>query len=224
MIENNDLKSRIVTGLFIVVIIGIIVGITFAVIYGIKKTEGFAEETTPDADFILNNSNFTIDANLAKTNVFPIGTIISWHGDINKKPSGWLLCDGTKGTPDLRGRTVIGSGDYEAKLPDSLGGGTEKYLFKYGDKGGEMSHTLSVEEMPSHGHDIYRSNFPGNDFAAWNVFRAITTGDTAGAGGSYESSFESKNYINPTGGSTSHNNMQPYVALHYLKFDPDNTN
>ena len=203
-----------------VVIVLTIVGIIMAVVYGTKSNEGFAGENTTDPDFIVGSSNFTIDANISKTNVFPIGTIIPWHGDINKKPDGWLLCDGTKGTPDLRGRTVIGSGDYEAKLPDSLGGKTEKYLFKYGDKGGEMSHTLSVEEMPSHGHKTMSgdSNIVNSlsNSASWhNPGYWITS-----------SKDEEASLFNTSkvGGNASHNNMQPYVALHYLKFDPDNAN
>jgi len=216
-------------GLILVVILVVIVGIIMAVVYGTKSNEGFAGENTTDPDFIVGSSNFTIDANISKTNVFPIGTIIPWHGDINKKPNGWLLCDGTKGTPDLRGRTVIGSGDYEAKLPDSLGGKTEKYLFKYGDKGGEMSHTLSVEEMPSHGHDVYRSNYEwAGDWANGGRFYAITASDVGidqgGTASYHEGHTPGLPYIEPTGGSKSHNNMQPYVALHYLKFDPDNAN
>jgi len=213
-------------GLIFIVVVLVLLGIISSVSYGTKSNEGFVEENGMEADFIVGNSNFTIDANISKTNVFPIGTIIPWHGDINKKPDGWLLCDGTKGTPDLRGRTVIGSGDYEAKLPDSLGGKTEKYLFKYGDKGGEISHNLSVEEMPSHGHDVYKSNSPDRDLAGHGHFYAIRTSDHYGYTASYNQGYtlESNPYIKPTGGSKSHNNMQPYVALHYLKFDPDNAN
>ena len=41
----------------------------------------------------------------------PIGGIIMWYGAINTIPSGYALCDGTSGTPDLRDRFVIGAGD-----------------------------------------------------------------------------------------------------------------
>ncbi|MGG0411216.1 hypothetical protein [Peribacillus simplex] len=32
-----------------------------------------------------------------------------WSGSIKNIPSGWLLCDGTKGTPDVRDRFVLGT-------------------------------------------------------------------------------------------------------------------
>jgi microcystin-dependent protein len=33
-----------------------------------------------------------------------------WHGSIGSIPTGWVLCDGTLGTPDMRDRFVQGAG------------------------------------------------------------------------------------------------------------------
>jgi hypothetical protein len=41
---------------------------------------------------------------------FPPGGIILWSGTIASIPSGWVLCNGTNGTPDLTDRFVIGAG------------------------------------------------------------------------------------------------------------------
>ena len=41
---------------------------------------------------------------------FPEGTILPYTGDLAKIPRGWVLCDGTNGTPDLRGRFLEGTG------------------------------------------------------------------------------------------------------------------
>ena len=38
----------------------------------------------------------------------PVGTILAYVGDLNKIPTNWHLCDGTNGTPDLRGRFLEG--------------------------------------------------------------------------------------------------------------------
>jgi len=38
------------------------------------------------------------------------GIIVMWSGAIADIPSGWALCDGSLGTPDLRNRFVIGAG------------------------------------------------------------------------------------------------------------------
>ena len=56
----------------------------------------------------------------------PVGTILSYTGDLNKIPHGWFLCDGTNGTPDLTGRFLEGvtslPGDFiSARLPNIKG-------------------------------------------------------------------------------------------------------
>lgn len=37
------------------------------------------------------------------------GMIMIWYGSVATIPSGWALCDGTNGTPDLGGRFVFGA-------------------------------------------------------------------------------------------------------------------
>lgn len=39
----------------------------------------------------------------------PIGSIVVWSGAIADIPEGWVECDGTNGTPDLRERIVVGA-------------------------------------------------------------------------------------------------------------------
>jgi len=39
----------------------------------------------------------------------PSGLISQWHGTIASIPSGWLLCDGNNGTPDLRDKFIVGA-------------------------------------------------------------------------------------------------------------------
>lgn len=41
---------------------------------------------------------------------FQSGIIVMWSGAIGSIPSGWVLCDGTNGTPDLRNQFVVGAG------------------------------------------------------------------------------------------------------------------
>ena len=67
---------------------------------------------------------------------FPSGGIIIWSGTANNIPSGWKLCDGTNGTPDLRSRFVIGASSTYPK----------------GSIGGEAAHKLTTSELPSHVH------------------------------------------------------------------------
>ena len=37
----------------------------------------------------------------------PKGVIVMWSGSMEEIPKGWSLCDGSKGTPDLRDRFVV---------------------------------------------------------------------------------------------------------------------
>ena len=37
------------------------------------------------------------------------GIISQWHGLLVDIPDGWVLCDGTNGTPDLSGRFIFGT-------------------------------------------------------------------------------------------------------------------
>lgn len=38
------------------------------------------------------------------------GTILMWYGDPNEKPGGFDICNGDKGTPDLRDHFILGAG------------------------------------------------------------------------------------------------------------------
>jgi len=48
---------------------------------------------------------------IAGSTSIPAGVICMWHGLIANIPAGWTLCDGTAGTPDLRGKFVKGAAD-----------------------------------------------------------------------------------------------------------------
>lgn len=52
--------------------------------------------------------------------MIPSGIIMLWSGAILNIPTGWTLCDGTLGTPDLRDRFIEGAGG--ARIPGATGG------------------------------------------------------------------------------------------------------
>jgi microcystin-dependent protein len=66
----------------------------------------------------------------------PAGGIIMWSGAIGAIPAGWLLCDGTSGTPDLRDRFVVGAGSGYA----------------VGEQGGLGAVSLTTAQVPAHTH------------------------------------------------------------------------
>ena len=116
----------------------------------------------------------------------PIGTIVIWGG--GAIPSGWALCNGSNGTPNLVGRFVKGANsnaDLKAvggstnhvhgnAAPSSGGGhghtgisgtsgnsGTEMYYGGSGENAaGNHSHSLSgsVNAVANHAHTIGNTN------------------------------------------------------------------
>jgi hypothetical protein len=58
----------------------------------------------------LDNISGIVTTNAA-TAAIPSGTIIIWSGAVNAIPSGYYLCNGSNGTPDLRDKFVVGAGN-----------------------------------------------------------------------------------------------------------------
>ena len=87
--------------------------------------------------------NTALDAIVTAVNdSFPSGGIIMWSGTIANIPTGFVLCDGTNSTPDLRDRFIIGSGTDSGATHD------------IGDTGGANSLTLTSGQLPSHSHGV----------------------------------------------------------------------
>ena len=74
--------------------------------------------------------------NITPEMIIPRGIIAMWSGAANAIPDGWLLCNGSNGTPDLRNRFIVGAGSN----------------YDVGDTGGAQSVTLTTAQMPSHSH------------------------------------------------------------------------
>ena len=54
-------------------------------------------------------NSFMADLSLAFNNMFKPGMIVAWYGSIMDIPSGWVLCDGKNGTPDLSDKFIMGA-------------------------------------------------------------------------------------------------------------------
>lgn len=126
---------------------------------------------------------------------FPRGIIVAWSGEINKIPDGWALCDGkTVGVPDLRGRFILGANT-------ATNNNTNFSKNEMAATGGSETHTLTVDEIPSHEHGFSAgggnggNNGPRDGYGGTNGFAQVTF---------------------KTGGNKPHNNMPPYYALAYI--------
>jgi microcystin-dependent protein len=77
----------------------------------------------------------------------PSGAIILWYG--STPPAGWVICDGNNGTPDLRGRFVLGAGQNQTPASGDI-----NPTYTVGATGGENVHTLTKSELPKHKHTV----------------------------------------------------------------------
>ncbi|MEG6550185.1 phage tail protein [Desulfocurvibacter africanus] len=120
----------------------------------------------------------------------PTGGIIMWSGAIDAVPQGWALCDGQNGTPDLRGRFIVGAGDSYAVC--STGGSLVTQV-----------RTLTTAQMPSHGHTCAASaqdHEGSGSFGGNSTGRAFNLGtDASGSGQGH-----------------SHDYAPPYYALCFI--------
>jgi hypothetical protein len=141
---------------------------------------------------------------------FPSGGIIMWSGTIATIPSGWLLCNGSSGTPDLRNRFVIGAFSDDSGTAKTTVTGTSTQTG--GTKDAIVvshTHTATVTD-PSHLHSIpYQSTLGGNDYGS------STAGNTAGS--QTNSAVTGITVSNSTEGSSGTNqNLPPYYALAFI--------
>ena len=141
----------------------------------------------------------------------PAGIIAMWSGSVASIPTGWLLCDGTNSTPDLRDRFIIGarqddSGTAKTNVTGSLtqtGGSKDAIVVSH-------THTATVTD-PGHTHntsvvginagstyaDQARSTPVGSVSSS-----SATTGITVG--------------ISTEGSSGTNANLVPYYALAFI--------
>jgi hypothetical protein len=147
---------------------------------------------------------------------FPSGGIIMWSGTIATIPSGWLLCNGSSGTPDLRNRFVIGAFQDTTGVAyttvtgaDTQTGGSKDAIV--------VSHThtaTSTVTDPGHFHTVppsvsdaiggggaqqaYRGSGPSNTSTVTTGITVATTNASAGSSGTNA-------------------NLVPYFALAYIQ-------
>lgn len=151
--------------------------------------------------------------------IVPVGGIMMWSGAINTIPTGWSLCDGSNGTPDLSGKFVVGfdsnDGDY-----DAIGGqGGLKEVVLIESQMPQHNHTGSVY-IPPHTHSIN-----GAIKAGGGSTNALTNKDNTGhstisqtgASPSVNASITTAN----KGGSEAHENRPPYFTLAYIMYIGD---
>jgi len=143
----------------------------------------------------------------------PAGLISMWSGSIGSIPSGWYLCDGSNGTPNLTDRFVVGAGS----------------TYAVNGTGGATSVTLTTNNLPAHTHTATVT-----DPAHSHVIAQPVTG-LAGSGASgWQGSNTGVNYVtsssatntattgitvanSSTGSGTSFSILPTYYALAFIQ-------
>lgn len=144
----------------------------------------------------------------------PSGLIAIWSGATGAIPSGWLLCDGTNGTPDLRNSFVLGAGN--SYSVGQTGGSTDAIVVSHTHTA--TSTSTSTVTDPGHAHQY---NDTGNYAGGSGSGAAVTQGSpnnratsTASTGITVATSTSTTNQSTGTSGSGA--NMPPFYALAFV--------
>jgi hypothetical protein len=138
----------------------------------------------------------------------PSGLISMWSGSIGSIPSGWYLCDGSNGTPNLTDRFIIGAGS----------------SYAVNGTGGVSSVTLTTNNMPAHTHTATVTD-PGHTHTS-NAQQNNSSNQLAGGGGitvyptgaTINSATTGISVTNSsTGSGTSFSILNPYYALAFIQ-------
>ena len=156
----------------------------------------------------------------------PVGGIIIWSGSASAIPTGWLLCDGTNSTPNLRDRFIVGAGS----------------TYAVNATGGAATVTLAEANLPSHLHSVSITSGTQSANHTHNYQTQFVLGGAAGINGSalagstaalplspyaaipaQTTAVENQNHTHlvsgntgSTGSGTAHENLPPYYALCYI--------
>jgi hypothetical protein len=147
----------------------------------------------------------------------PAGGIIMWSGAQAAIPSGWLLCNGSSGTPDLRDRFVIGAGNSYAV--GASGGSKDAIVVAHNhgassDSQGNHNHTIRT------GDNVNIRSYP----ESYNIITGQSNAETLayvnqgsdqpfiGSAGIHSHGIT----VNSAGSSGTNANLPPYYALCFI--------
>ena len=149
---------------------------------------------------------------VVKDSSIPKGAIIMWSGSITTIPSGWALCNGANGTPNLVDRFVIGSGGSYGV--GAKGGSKEAVVVAH-------THTGSTNSTGEHTHnvrfDMGRPDTGEIAFDGGSYFSSGLTRTTTSAGNhSHTLTINAPTGANVVAETNNNANLPPYYALAFI--------
>lgn len=162
----------------------------------------------------------------------PLGGIIIWSGAASAIPSGWALCDGTSGTPNLRDRFVVGAGGRWSV--GGAGGSADAVVVSHthtgttGNNNVGHTHSGTTNSAGAHTHGVPTANGDSNnnrgalDPSNQSPIRSDTITTSAGAHThSFTTAGQSANHNHAfttaaSGVAGTDKNLPPFYALCYI--------
>jgi microcystin-dependent protein len=182
-----------------------------ALINGDLNVTGIVTATTALINGDLNVTGIvTATTKFVGNGTIPVGGIIMWSGSVASIPSGWALCNGSNGTPNLQDRFVVAAGSgYNV---GATGGSANATLVSH-------SHTAtSTVTDPGHSHGMTieydQSTGGGSPKPLPNGTRYATTG--ANWVNSNTTGVTVATTISTEGSSATNANLPPYYALAFI--------
>lgn len=148
----------------------------------------------------------------------------------NFAPRGWAFCDGQLLAVSQNdalfsllgtiyggdGRTTFGLPDMRGRIPIHAGTGPGLSPRRLGAKAGAENVTLTVNQLPSHTHNMMASDSLANSpNPATNVIGKSTVVDGF-IGNEVPTTALKSDSITQVGGSRSHTNLMPFLCVHFI--------
>lgn len=166
-LDDNELQNAQLTGTGTKILAGEIVNVPMRGVSGDSSNElavptDGGRATAGGAAILVSGDTENI-----RNTAFEIGMGMLWYGAAVDCPDGWAICDGTNGTPDMRGLVPIGAGGTLGLSVGDTNGAASVTPTASNAGGHDHGGATSAEEaaVPAHSHRLWvwesGSNGPG---------------------------------------------------------------